>query len=103
MANAITARVSRPIQFFHLPVPRGRHDDGYFEPLEDLRLETDTELYLGLVHYTDGLEGTRRRIETASRHVEVFGVATECGFGRRLPEQVPDLLRIHRDVARPVC
>ncbi|WP_211284840.1 hypothetical protein [Mycobacterium palustre] len=102
MANAITARVGRPIQFFHLPVPRARHDDSYFEPLQDLQLGPQTELYLGLVHYTDGVDGTRRRIETAFRHVDSFGVATECGFGRRPPEQIPGLLRIHRDVTRPV-
>jgi hypothetical protein len=30
-------------------------------------------------------------------------VATECGFGRRPPETVPDLLRIHAAVAAPVA
>jgi hypothetical protein len=28
-----------------------------------------------------------------------FGVATECGFGRRRPETLSELLRIHRQVA----
>jgi len=32
----------------------------------------------------------------------VFGVATECGLGRRPPETIPDLLRIHSEVAAPV-
>jgi hypothetical protein len=27
MANAITAGVKRPIDFFHMPVPKGRTDD----------------------------------------------------------------------------
>ena len=34
MANAIVAGVARPIQFFHMPVPKGRTDDAYFAPLE---------------------------------------------------------------------
>jgi hypothetical protein len=103
MANAIAAAVDRQINFLHLPVPRDRDDDAYFAPLEDLRLKDETELYLGLVHHTDGVEGTRRRIKTAFWHVDGFGVATECGFGRRSPEQIPRLLRIHRDVTSPVA
>ena len=38
MTNAIVAGVTRPIQFFHMPVPKGRTDDAYFAPLERLRL-----------------------------------------------------------------
>ena len=53
MTNAIAAGVTRPIQFFHMPVPKGRTDDGYFAPLEQLRLRPPTELYLGLIHHDD--------------------------------------------------
>jgi hypothetical protein len=102
LANAIAEVVARPINWLHLPVPRDRADDEYFAPLTGLRLHPETELYLGLVHLTDGADGTRERIRTASRHLDVFGVATECGFGRRPPEDVPALLRIHREVAAPV-
>jgi hypothetical protein len=56
-------------------------------------------LCLGLVHYTDGVEGTKRRLETAKRHVSRFSIATECGFGRRDPGTIPELLRIHATVA----
>ena len=48
-----------PISSPHLPVPRNRTDEVYFAPLRTLRLHPETELYLGLVHYTDGIEGTR--------------------------------------------
>jgi hypothetical protein len=34
IANATNAGVSRPIQFFHMPVPKGRTDDACFAPLE---------------------------------------------------------------------
>jgi hypothetical protein len=38
IANATSAGVARPIQFFHMPVPKGRTDDAYFGPLDNLRL-----------------------------------------------------------------
>jgi hypothetical protein len=85
-----------------MPVPRDRTDDAYFAPLRNLKLRPETELYLGLVHMTDGVEGTRKRIETTRRFVPEFGVATECGLGRRPPETIPALLHIHAEVADPV-
>jgi hypothetical protein len=103
VANALAAQVQRPINWIHMPVPRDRADEAYFAPLRDLKLQPGTELYLGLVHYSDGEAGTRRRIEAAQQAVTQFGVATECGFGRRPPETVPDLLRIHSAVAAPVA
>ncbi|HEX8826642.1 MAG TPA: hypothetical protein VF778_00880, partial [Xanthobacteraceae bacterium] len=54
-----------------------------------------TELALGLVHMTGGLEGIKRRLGTARRHLPRFAIATECGFGRRDPATIPDLLRLH--------
>ncbi|MGA9951126.1 MAG: hypothetical protein WBQ24_22985, partial [Xanthobacteraceae bacterium] len=52
-------------------------------------------LYLGLIHDADGLPGTLARIAAAHRHVADFGVATECGFGRRDPSSLQTLLDIH--------
>lgn len=98
VANAVTAQADRPLQWFSMPVPIDRSDDGYFEPLRDLRLHDTARLYLGLVHHQDGIEGTQRRINTAKRHAETFGVATECGMGRKPTEFVPTLLEIHRVV-----
>ena len=102
VANAISAGVGRTINWIHMPVPRNRTDDAYFAPLHNLQLHPETELYLGLVHFTDGVEGTRQRIAAAQRVVTNFGVATECGLGRRPPETIPDLLRSHSAVAAPV-
>ncbi len=99
VANGISAGLKRSLNWISMPVPRNRSDDAYFAPLKNLQLHPETELYLGLVHYTDGVEGTRRRIEAAQRVVARFGVATECGFGRRPSETIPDLLRIHSEVA----
>jgi hypothetical protein len=95
MANRLSERVARPIHLIHMPVPRERSDAAYFAPLGHLALRPDTELALGLVHYTDGIDGTRGRMDTARRFVANFAVATECGFGRRAPETIPELLRLH--------
>jgi hypothetical protein len=99
VANRLSLDIHRAIQLIHMPVPRGRRDDGYFKPLARLRLKPETELCLGLVHYTDGVAGTRERLATAERHVNNFSIATECGFGRRDPGTIPELLRIHSEVA----
>jgi hypothetical protein len=80
-------------------VPRNRDDDAYFAPLQRLALRPETELCLGLVHLTDGVEGTKRRLATAKKHAGNFSIATECGFGRRDPRTIPELLRIHAEVA----
>jgi hypothetical protein len=65
-----------------MPVPIGRTDDAFYAPLENLRLNPETELYLGLVHAQDGVEGTRRRIEIAKKYAPSFGIASECGISR---------------------
>jgi hypothetical protein len=98
-ANRLTADLKRPITQIHMPVPRDRTDDAYFAPLSRLKLAPVTRLCLGLVHHTDGIEGTRKRIATAERHVRDFGIATECGFGRRDPDTMSELLRIHAQAA----
>jgi ubiquinone/menaquinone biosynthesis C-methylase UbiE len=102
VANALAASLGRPLNWIHLPVPRGRADGAYYAPLAGLRLRPETELYLGLVHHTDGVEGTARRMEAARRVAPVFGIATECGWGRRPPATVPDLLRLHRELSGAV-
>jgi hypothetical protein len=91
--------MTRPVQLIHFPVPRGRSDDAYFAPLRGLHLPKETQVCLGLVHYTDGIDGTKRRMDAARKYVENFSVATECGFGRRDPATVTELLRIHAAAA----
>ena len=98
-ANRVAQQIKRPLQLVHMPVPRDRDDDAYFAPLKGLALAPETELCLGLVHLTDGVEGSKRRLATARKFVEKFSIATECGFGRRDPRTIPELLRIHAEVA----
>lgn len=95
IANGVAGRLKRPIDWIHMPVPRDRDDDAYFAPLAGLELPERTKLFLGLVHYTDGEEGARRRMAAASRHRADYGIATECGMGRRDPATIPGLLKLH--------
>jgi hypothetical protein len=99
LSNAVLGRLERRLELLHMPVPRGRHDDAYFAPLAALKLPPSTRLALGLVHYTDGLESTLRRIATAEKHAPDFAVATECGLGRRPASTLPELLRLHAQAA----
>ena len=69
--------------------------------LQDLRPQPETEFYLGLVHMTDGVAGTQSRIAAARSIVTDFGVATQCGFGRRPAETISPLLEIHANVSDP--
>jgi hypothetical protein len=98
-ANRVSRQIARPVQLIHMPVPRNRSDDAYFEPLQRLKLRPETELCLGLVHHTDGVEGTKKRLAAAKKYTANFSIATECGFGRRDPQTIPELLRIHAAIA----
>ncbi|KAF7186851.1 hypothetical protein HII31_11811 [Pseudocercospora fuligena] len=99
-------RSSHPIKFFHAPVPVSVMDnlDFYLEPLKDLvpKLEQyNAELYLGVVQYDD-LEGTKKRIEAASKVVPRFGIATECGWGRTPADQIEDIMSISSELSKPL-
>lgn len=99
IANRIGTQVGRGINWIHMPVPRDRNDDAYFAPLADLKLQAGCELYLGLVHLTDGLDGAKGRLSAAQSVRNEFGIATECGFGRRAAETIPGLLALHAEIA----
>lgn len=95
MTHGIVDGLDRSLQFIHMPAPKDRDDDAYYAPLKGLRLPRDCELYLGVIHHDDR-EGDRRRIAAATNAVPMFGIATECGWGRGAPERGPSLLESHR-------
>jgi hypothetical protein len=99
LASGVAAGLQRPLNWVHMPVPADRDDDAYFAPLRALQLPAGAQLFLGLVHATDGIDGARRRAAAARRFSAAFGIATECGFGRRPPQTVPALLDLHRVAA----
>lgn len=96
---AVFDQTPRPINFFHLPVPKSAmHNlDAYYEPLAKLlpkMKEQGTELYLGVVIEHD-LEGTKKRIDAAKKALGdiEFGVATECGWGRTVCYSISAITR----------
>ncbi|MEU7768143.1 hypothetical protein AB0B25_23910 [Nocardia sp. NPDC049190] len=103
VANRIVTGLGRRVDWVHMPVPRSRTDADYFKPLADLDLPADTDLYLGLVHATDGRDGGLRRIEAARTAIAEFGIATECGMGRRPAEQIPGLFDLHAELAEALA
>jgi len=98
-------RPDRPLDWMHMPVPRDRDDPEYFAPLAGLRLAETADLFLAGSRLGRPPR-CRRRMGAASKFRAGFGIATECGFGRRDPRSIPALLQLHRDVAvsaeRPV-
>ena len=95
ITHGMVAAVQRPIQYVHMPVPRDRHDEAYFQPLRDLRLPPGTDLYLGLVHDGDDA-GNATRLATARQYVTVAGVGSECGWGRSDPQRLNAIMEAHR-------
>jgi hypothetical protein len=95
VANRVISGLNRGLNWLHLPVPIDRKDQAYYAPLAELNLPQLTELYLGLIHLGDGVAGARQRIESASQYVKRFGVSTECGLGRKSPEALDELMKIH--------
>lgn len=99
LANLIIASSKHPVTWIHMPVPMSRGDEAYYAPLRQLN-RGGAELYLGLVHGQDGVEGTVLRMRAASKYAGKFGIATECGMGRaRTPETARELMRVHAGAA----
>jgi hypothetical protein len=99
IANSASRLIERRLDYVHMPVPIERDDDAYFAPLSRLHLQSETQLYLGLLHIEDGMEGALRRMRAAARHRDDFGIATECGMGREDYDAIEPLLRLHHDAA----
>ena len=101
VANDMAKAVTRPITYIHFPVPVARTDREYFAPFKGLKLDPQTEIFLGVVHVADGVEGVIKRIETAREFVPQFGIATECGIARaRKPDLVHRILDTYAGASR---
>ncbi|HVW17833.1 MAG TPA: hypothetical protein VHB30_06250 [Solirubrobacteraceae bacterium] len=103
MANHAAAESGRPVDWLHMAGPRylRSEDDRFFAPLRDLDVG-DARPYLGIILPLDGVPGVRRRHATARRHLDDFGVAMYCGFGRQPGEDGLETMRAHRESALAV-
>jgi hypothetical protein len=98
MLEGIAAATERRIDFFHIPVPKDRTDQGYYAPLKAWKRPNGTRLYLGLLHHDDDA-GDKKRIAMARTFIDDFGLSAECGWGRTQPGRLPGLLKGHRIAA----
>ena len=98
MTKEAIARVPRKLDYVHMPVLMDP-DAGFFSPLAELNDE-EVDVYLGIVHHADGVEGFERRMQMAREHyTRPFGIGSVCGYGRIPAEELPDILALHRDCA----
>jgi SAM-dependent methyltransferase len=102
VANALAASLDRPVNWLHVPLPPGQADHAFIEPLRDLRLPAETELYLGLLEPGASDDALRPVAALAHRLVGDFGLATPCGWGRLPPAQLPELIAAHVRASRPI-
>ena len=99
LANATFDAVKRDVNWLHMPNPKARNDDAYFAPLRNLKLPLQTEFYLGLVHASDSADEMKGRIATAKKFAPYFGVGWECGMRAFKPENIPEMLELHKAAA----
>ncbi len=100
VSNVLANKVSRLINFIHMPVPVDRTDTCYYNPLRKLTVSNETQIILGLVHDGQTDEKNINRINIAQKFLPEFGIATECGLGRREAHTIPDLLALHNRLAK---
>jgi hypothetical protein len=100
-ANLLASKIARAVEYIHLPTTPEYEDDDFL-PLQRLRLKPETKLFLGVIHASDGLEGARRRVNSAKRQYADFGISNFCGLSQwnAGPETVDAMLRLHEDVAQ---
>jgi hypothetical protein len=90
LANAFIEGSGRRVDWMHIPL-LARTDDAYYVPLAGLR-PGGTRIYLGMIH---NMATFAERLAAARRHLDDFGVAAYCGFGRRSPSELPEILKDH--------
>lgn len=99
VSNSLMRGDANRVALLHFPTPLKHDDDSFFRRLGELKLSASTELCLGLIHLSDGLEGAMRRIDFAKVHFSDFYVAARSGFRARTVEQIDEFLELHARVS----
>jgi hypothetical protein len=97
MTEEALARIDRRVDYVHMPALKHPQPE-FFAPLGGLEGQ-DVDVYLGIIHHTDGVEGFSERMEMARRYRDRFGIGSVCGYGRVDPAELPQILAVHRDCA----
>jgi hypothetical protein len=103
VTRALLSRAPRQVDWMHLPIPAGWKTETFYRPLAGLAPPASTEIYLGLVHHSDGPQASCERASLARKYLTGFGIAAECGFGREPTENVPRILNAHAETLRRCC
>ena len=90
LANAFMGGAGRRVDWMHIPV-LDRTDAKFYAPVAHLR-PGKTRIYLGMIHNMSNFE---QRLTAARQFLPDFGLAAYCGFGRRHPEELPEVLAEH--------
>ena len=80
LLGAIIASCDRDVAFVHIPVPATPPDSSYFEPLANLALWPQMQVYLGLLHPGDDADTAAARLATAQAVLRNFGLGVACGW-----------------------
>jgi methionine synthase II (cobalamin-independent) len=99
LANGLSRHITRRINAIQAATVAAWTRRAHWQPLADLALEPETEIYLGLVHAEDGAEGARGRAALAAEFLPRFGLSTECGLGRHSTEQLDAVLVAWQDLS----
>lgn len=102
VSNAVAAAAGRAVNWLAYTVPQNRGDAAFFEPLAELNVQAETELYVALVPYhpADQAPGTtEEQVRLVDSYLTTgWGICTECGMARAERDEVPGLLDLHRDI-----
>jgi len=103
VSNAVVAAAGRTVNWLAFTVPQNRGDGPYFEPLRELSVPVETEVYLALVPYhpaeqEPGTVDEQVRLIDSVLDGREWGICTECGMARAERDEVPELLDLHRQI-----
>ena len=79
LLGAIIASCDRDVAFVHVPVPRASLGGDYFEPLTNLALWPQMQVYLGLLHPQDDEDAVTNRLAAAQAVLRNVGLSVACG------------------------
>lgn len=94
---------NQKLAYIHVPLAEGNIpptlEKDYYQPLANIQLPKDTELFAGFVHEKrtiEELQVIHSLIEETRNHP--VGVACSCGLGRRTPKTAEKLIKRMREL-----